>query len=238
MLKTCEIHGVYEAETFFICGRTFEMGCPECDRLGSLAEKIKAEKAKEKARCFLLIRRGIEPEYQGRHLGDYIAETESEKKALQSAWDLKNGVIKKLVLVGRNGTGKTMLGSILAQECGGIIITMFALSARIRAGYSEGLSEYAVLMELLEYDFICIDELGRTKGSEAERNWLSFLIDKCHVRGKKLMILSNRLMAKDLSPDRKGEALETFFDNDIVSRLRDARIIKIDGRDRRTVTTV
>ena len=127
-----------------------------------------------------------------------------------------------------SGTGATALGGEHAWA------PPSSLSDLIRRGFKDGKTECDVLDKILEYPFIAIDELGRTKGSDAERNWLSYLVDKAHTRGIRLMLISNRQTAKNLPAERKGEAFEYFVDNDVISRLHStSRVVEINGRDRR-----
>lgn len=234
MKCVCDKHGEYEAQTIEILGKQFIQGCPECQKIEE--EREDREKAERKAieRKNHYEKIGVDPEFIGKTLDDYIPETETEKDALQAARDLDEGKIKKLLLLGDNGTGKTHLADALVQKHNGIRITMFELSARIRAGYNEGISEIEVLDDLLSHGIIVIDEIGRTKGSDAERNWMSYLTDKAHTHDIRLMYISNRKMARSLPADRRGEAFEFFIDNDVISRLRqNSRIVEVHGRDRR-----
>lgn len=234
MKAICEKHGEYEAEVIEIFGNRIQSGCPVCEHEQDLQEQQELEARQSEARRQDLEERGIEPEFIGATLDGYRAENDSEAQALQAAMDLEAGRIKKLLLLGTNGTGKTHLGCALVQSCNGVRITMFELSAKIRAGFNAGRSEVDTLDELLRYDLIVIDEVGRTKGSDAEKNWMSYLIDKAHTRNKKLLLISNRQTAKTLPPERRGEAFEYYFDNDVISRLRqDSRIVEVRGRDRR-----
>lgn len=233
--KICEKHGEYYTEIVELFGMHTEFDkCPVCAAEQELQEVKRQEE--EDARRFIesYDKRGIEPEFYNATLDNYKPETPSEKEAKQAVQDLIDGKIHKLVLLGQNGTGKTHLGIAAVKALKGIRITMFELSARIRAGFNEGYSELKVLNELLEYRIIVIDELGRTKGSEAERNWMSYMTDKCHTRGIRLMYISNRSTARNLPQDRSSEAFENYFDNDVISRLRqDSKIVEVKGRDRR-----
>lgn len=236
-IKTCDKHGKYESKVLNVMGMLFESTCPKCEEEQTARENAENRERNERAKFNALTSRGIEPEFFDASLEGYIAENETEREALQACEDLAAGKIKKLMLLGANGTGKTMLSCALALQLGGIRTTMFELGAKIRRGYSNGDSadsELSVLNHLLSYNFICIDEVGRTKGSDAERNWLSYLIDKAHTRNIRLMIVSNRHTARNLPQDRRGEAIEYFFDNDVISRLREnARVVEVKGRDRR-----
>lgn len=229
--ENCELHGPYQSNGVPILGGSvIWTRCPKCEEL----QRNQEEKAELQRQRESKIRHGIEPEFFGATLQNYKAETESERMALQAAKDLESGRIKKLLLLGSNGTGKTHLGCAICQSQGGVRITMFELSALIRRGYTEGYSELKVLDDLLSYPVIVIDEVGRTKGSEAEKNWMSYLVDKAHTRGIRLVMISNRSTARNLPPERRGEAFENYFDNDVISRLRqDSKIVEIKGRDRR-----
>lgn len=234
MVKFCDKHGEYDEKTVDILGLQIITGCPECANEEREQELQAEAKRKERSRLERLQKKGVEPEFIGKTLDDYIAENDTERAALQAAKDLDEGKIKKLLLLGDNGVGKTLLADALVQKHNGIRITMFELSARIRAGYNNGISEIEILNHLLTHSIIVIDEVGRTKGSDAERNWMSYLIDKAHTRGILLFMISNRKMARSLPVERRGEAFEFFVDNDVISRLKqNSRIVEVHGRDRR-----
>lgn len=238
MTNICPKHGEYEVKTVELFGNMYETPCPECEKAQEELLQKQEEESRERYRRNDMIRRGIEEEYFNSTLEGYIAENESEKQALEAAHELAGGKILKLLLLGSNGTGKTYLGCALARKLGGKRTTMYELSAQIRAGYSKGKSELDILDELLSYPLIVLDEIGRTKGSDAEKNWLSYLIDKAHTRHIRLMLISNRHLAKTLSAEKKGEAIENFFDNDVISRLRqNSKIVEVKGRDRRAAFT-
>lgn len=243
MRKFCKIHGEYYEEKLHQVGLLMlPVGCPICN--AEREKKFKEQEARdakirdqeralhEKA---LLQKRGIEPEFYGVTLDDYKVESDCERKAVEATQALIDGRIKKLVLLGSFGTGKTMLASILAILLGGIRITMFEISARIRAMYNnhEG-TEVDVLDDLLSYPLIAIDEIGRTKGSEAELNWLSYLIDKAHTRKIPLVLISNKQRARNLPPEKRGDCFESYLPNDSLSRLKqETAIIELYGKDRR-----
>lgn len=230
----CEKHGEYQSESLNLFGHFLQTGCPKCEEEKEELEARKAELEKEEQKKAALIARGIEPEFFGATLENYKAENKTEQEALQAVKDLHDGKIQKVLLLGGNGVGKTHLASAMALLEDGVVITMFEISARIRQGFNLGMSELTVLNQLLSYKFIAIDELGRTKGSDTEHNWLSYLIDKAHARGIKLMLISNRHTAKQLSVERRGEAIENYFDNDVISRLRqNTKVVEVTGRDRR-----
>lgn len=232
----CEKHGCYEPQKITILGHELYTSCPLCEQEEIAKEKTEQESYERKQKIEKLKKLGVEKEFVGKLLKDYIPENATEKEAYKAVVELKNGKIKKLILLGDYGTGKTHLANALIQEHGnGIRITMFELSCRIRRGYNFQKVEIDVLEDLLEqYELFVIDELGRSPMSQAEMNWISYFVDKCHVRGKKIMLISNRLQAKNLPPERKAESFEMCLPNDAISRLcNNSKVIEIKGRDRR-----
>lgn len=238
MREICKKHGSYESQVVQIFGLEVKTGCPECESEEIEKENQRLAMAQLRLEQADYFARGIEPEYYALSLKDYKAETKSESDAYNAVLGLKDGKYKKVLLLGSNGVGKTMLASCLAKELHGIRTTMYEISNRIRQGYKEDKTELDYLDSLLQYPFIAIDELGRTKGSESELNWLSYLIDKAHTRGIKLLLISNKKQARNLPKDKQGDAIEFFLPNDAISRLRqNSIIVEVTGRDRRAVST-
>mgnify|MGYP003313055850 FL=1 len=154
MKAVCPKHGEYEEETIELFGQVIRSGCPICEQEMDAEEARVSQETTSKAQQARLMECGIEPEYFNVVLENYKAENDSEKKALEASRDLESGKIRKLLLIGSNGTGKTMLACCLAQSLGGVRITMFELGARIRHGYNNGKSELEILDGLLASPFI------------------------------------------------------------------------------------
>lgn len=233
-LRYCDRHGEYELKSVEIFGVRLEAGCPGCEAEDMERHNKIAKEAAELMKRDNYMRRGIEPEFMTATLENYKCENQTETAALKACTDLVDRKVQKVLLLGSNGTGKTHLGCAVAKALSGVRVTMYELSARIRQGYNTGRGELEFLDELLQYPVIVIDEIGRTKGSDAELNWLSYLIDKAHTRGIQMLLISNKHQASRLPKERKYEAIEFFLPNDAISRLRqNSVIVEVEGRDRR-----
>lgn len=230
-VMNCPIHGKYEAQ-IAICGEQ-ELGgfCPHC-----MASKTEEQKRKEfVAKCKAA---NIEPEYYDYTLDSFIPKSETQKQAKEAVAEMIKNKHGKVVLLGKNGVGKSMLASVAAKELGGKIYTMYEISAMIRQSYTVKAerSELDIVNELASIPFLAIDEMGRTKGSETEHNWLSFILDKRHTRRLPFMLLTNAHFAKDCPENGCPKCFENFIDSDVLSRLQeDSRIIVVEADDIRKV---
>jgi DNA replication protein DnaC len=93
-----------------------------------------------------------------------------------------------------------------------------------------------MLKELCEKPLLVINEIGRTKSSDFELNWLSYVINKRHENMLPLVLISNRHLMENCAEGEKGcqKCLENFFDNDVISRIiEDGLVIKFTGGDYR-----
>lgn len=195
-------------------------------------ESIKTEQEKE-SRYKYLRSCNIEPEFFDYELKDYIPASKSQEKAKQAVEKMIAEKKGKVVLLGSNGTGKTMLASIAAKTLGGKLYTMYEISTMIRQSYTMKAekSELEIVNELASIPFLAIDELGRTKGSETEQNWLSYILDKRHTRNLPFMLLSNSHLQKDCPQHGCPKCFQNFMDTDILSRLRQNSVIIVVSAD-------
>jgi len=237
----CERHGAYMANKIVLFeGREMLDHCPKC--VEERQEKIRQEEEYESIQKAIYRRKeflrkaNIEPMYYESTLDNYIAESEEQKQALNSVNNLAETKKGKVILLGKNGTGKTHLAVGAIQKMGGAIYTMFEIVTRIRSTYSKGsdFDEIEILEELADIPLLVIDEIGRTKGSDAESNWLSYIIDKRHVRFKPLILISNRHTKKTCIQKGCDQCLENFMDSDVLSRIsEDGILITFTGEDYR-----
>ena len=218
--------------------------CEECIDKYDRKQKAIENKQKEKRKKEWLSAIGVKADYETATLGTYEAKTDSQKEALNACKLLKDGGIKKLILLGSNGVGKTHLASALVKLMNGKIITAYEMFALYRSCFSGQNSEIELLHKFSTYPLLVIDEFGRTKGSEAEENFFFFFLDARHSDGLPTMILSNLIRKRDcLHYQNNKEAcktrnckgcLEMWLTSDLISRLReDTEVIVIEGEDYR-----
>jgi DNA replication protein DnaC len=218
--------------------------CEECVDKYEHKQKAIENQQKENRKKEWLKSIGVKADYETATLGTYNAKTDSQKAALNACKLLKDGAIKKLILLGSNGVGKTHLACSLVKLMNGKIITAYEMFALYRSCFSGQNSEIELLHQFSTYSLLVIDEFGRTKGSEAEENFLSAILDARHSDGLPTMILSNLIRKRDcLHYQNNKEAcktrnckgcLEMWLTSDLISRLReDTEVIVIEGEDYR-----
>jgi DNA replication protein DnaC len=240
------------------CGKEFEQPllisqfgiiigkyCDECYDKAERKEKAIQKQIEERNKAEWLERIGVKKDYIKATLDNYKAETPSQSEALTCAKMLRDGDIKKLILLGGNGVGKTHLASALVKLMNGKIITAYEMYAYYRSCFSGQNNELDLLKKFKTYPLLVIDEFGRTKGSEAEDNFLSVIVDSRHSDGLPTMILSNLIrkrdcvffMADKTSCEKRKckNCLESWLTADLISRLREeSKVVYIEGEDYRS----
>lgn len=238
MTRICEKHNIeYEIEKVKLFDREYELStCPKCAEERINEERIEKEKAEAEKIKEKLSRMNIEPLYYDVTLENFITDTNELEKAKQKVYELikkKNG---KIVMLGKNGTGKTHLAISALKEITGVIYTMYEISARIRASYTVNAheTELDIVDGLSNAPLLVIDEIGRTKGSESEANWLSYIIDKRHSRNLPLILISNKHDRKSCKSNGCESCIENYIGDDIMSRLSDGGVmLRFTGDDYR-----
>ena len=236
----CERHGKVLCETISVDGNEPKAFCPICEREAEeeRQRKIELEEAECEKKRFEADKRtkNIEKEYWSKSFDDFNILSDSQGKALEAVKRLVRQKGGKVILLGANGCGKTMLGSIAVDMLGGKIYSMYEISCMIRQCYSSlaKRTELEIVDELATIPMLVIDEIGRTKGSEAELNWLSYILDKRHVRGLPFMLLTNTHLKRSCKNKGCDKCFENFVNNDVLSRLRqDSEVVTIDAPDYR-----
>lgn len=234
----CTKHGPVMADVLITDAGEDKWTCPECEKEYEIVHAAELEKMHRKSEIANYSASNIESEYWDKTLDDFKPVTDSQRRALEAVKSMIENHSGKVILLGSNGVGKTMLGSCAVKILGGKILSMYEISTMIRQSYTNRAekSELEIVKELAEIPFLVIDELGRTKGSDAELNWLSYVLDKRHTRNKPFMLLSNTHLSRDCPNHGCPQCFENYLGNDILSRLRqNSKLIKVDGPDNRAV---
>lgn len=243
LVHLCERHGEVPCEVAVINGEPMRSFCPICEaEIERENARKEAERQKERERLALIARyeeMNIEREYWNKTLDGYEPVSESQREAKAAVARLIERRRGKVVLLGSNGCGKTHLGACAVKALGGRVLTMYEITTMIRQSYSMRAerSELEIVGELASVPMLFIDEMGRTKGSAAELNWLSYILDKRHQRGLPFMLASNSHRMRDCPNGKKHceQCFENFLGNDIISRLmEDTEIVTMrDAPDHR-----
>lgn len=248
-----------EKNTCCKCGAVFEQPalisqfgiilskfCPDCVSKYEAAENSKLKYQKEQNKKEWLEAIGIKEQYEKATLENYKPGTESQNEALLCCKLIDSGEIKKLVLLGGNGVGKTHLASALVKKQNGLLITAYEMFATYRGCFSPKAkeTELEIIERFSTLPLLAIDEYGRTKGSEAEENFMSAIIDNRHSNNLPTLILSNLIRKRDCifyqnnnkacEGCERNNCLESRLTKDVISRLREnSRVVLIEGNDYR-----
>lgn len=243
----CEKHGIkYTSKVLNIFGSSVFACCPECAKEQKGEEEFTQDKQNEMLKRDGYIKQRIRPEFFNATFENYIALNETHKAAVDACKSLINGEIKKLILIGSNGLGKSHLGNATLKIMGGERYTAYELSCMYRQCYSAKpmFDEMGLVDRLVHLPFLLIEELGKTKGSEAELNFLSYLFDELHTHRTPFMINTNKIKKVDCPLFQKSKescrncmqkrCIESFIENDTVSRLsQNGKIVVMTGDDYR-----
>ena len=218
--------------------------CPSCVDKYDIAEKSKQKYIKDQNKAEWLEAIGIKDAYIKATLENYKPITDSQKQALNACHRIDNGGITKLVLLGGNGVGKTHLASALVKKHNGLLITAYEMFATYRGCFSAKAkeTEVEIIKRFSRLPLLAIDEYGRTKGSEAEENFMSAIIDNRHSNNLPTLILSNLIRKRDCMRYNANKSscencelkncLESRLTKDVISRLREnSEVILIEGND-------
>jgi DNA replication protein DnaC len=235
--RHCDKHGDYEASITNVFGSIMESECPECleeyDRWEEEGKQTASDaQAIERAKAM-----NLRPKYYKASFDNFDAYNDKLVKAKDAAQKIVKGDIDSILFVGPVGSGKTHLSAAaLNAKRDGKYMTMYEVSATIRASYSPRAekSELEIVNELASVPLLVIDEVGRTKGSDTELNWLSYIIDKRTASFLPSIILSNKHLSVDCEKYGCPDCVDNYFGEDIISRLQEhGSIIRFEGEDYR-----
>ena len=211
-------------------------GCPVCSaEIREARDKeVKTRAAEKKSR---LLKRCLIPRayYDAtlENFDPYTDKIQLARKAVSQIITEKRG---NLFLFGGNGTGKTHLACAAVVELKGQIWTMSRLSARIRSTYTPKAkeTEWDVIKEMGRLPILAIDEIGRSKKSDAETNWLSSILDWRHSELSPTILISNKHVRSSCGLGGCKDCLENIIGEDVISRFADGgHVINITADDYR-----
>jgi DNA replication protein DnaC len=244
----CPEHGKYTGRPLWIKWlKKEEMPpCPKCSeeaekqrvieeqRLQEEARIAQAEKEKED-RIKWLTSLNIGKRLWNESFETFNAYTDELKHHLNISREFANNPQgRKLVMLGNNGTGKNHLAASILKITGGVIHTIFEIELMLRQSYSGETRENAVISRLCKCEMLVIDEIGRTKRSEWEENWMSHVINKRHENLMPLILMSNKHLKEDCPSGGCSDCIQNWVGNDVLSRIiEDGLIMEFTGEDYR-----
>jgi len=240
---TCPVHGIYRGKPYSVKNGHDSISYPECpmciEEQKAREALVEAERERErikKANEKKMNRMNIGRRYWETKFDIFEDYTNELKQHVITAVNFARNPTGKLVMLGPNGTGKTHLAISILKMTGGVIYTTYEIGLMLRQTYKGESQEYDVLKDLCETEMLVIDEIGRSKGSDWELNWLSHIINKRHENMRPLILISNRHLTYDCPKGEDGcdHCLEKYFDNDVISRIiEDGLIMKFTCDDYR-----
>ena len=237
----CEKHGEYTGEMcrYLWMGEPREVPpeCPACLQEIEEQKRLEAERA-EKER---VIRRwrsmNIDDKYFDSTFDNFKAYNDDLKRHLETCRAFAGKPDGKLVMIGKNGNGKTHLAVSVLKKLGGVIYTAADIAINIRSTYNGGeSSEKEIFDKLCSVPLLVIDEVEKIKQSEWKNYWMSHVIGKRYNRLLPLIIIANCHLQKDCAERNQPcpDCLEHHIENDVISRItEDGFIMKFNSGDYR-----
>ena len=130
--------------------------------------------------------------YENVKFNDWLASCEKTEKAkLQAESVFENE--QNCIMIGNVGTGKTMLANCMANEVkNGYVVTCSKIARVYREHViNENGKESDLLNEILDMDFMAIDEIGAYKLSDFEYRHINEIIDIRYEAEKPTFLISN-----------------------------------------------
>lgn len=237
----CPKHGKYTGEIFHhtLGEHLHEMlpVCPVCQQEAEEKERREEQEA-EKQR---IIRKwqsmNIDDKYFESTFDNFDAYNDELQRYLKTCRVFAENPDGKLVMLGKNGNGKTHLAISVLKKTGGVIYTAYEIGVNLR-DFNGKTKEREVLGELCTVPLLVIDEVEKIKDTEAKQNWMSHVIGKRYNRLLPVIIIANCHTQKDCTePEQKKPCpycLESHLESDVISRIiEDGIIMKFNSGDYR-----
>jgi DNA replication protein DnaC len=234
----CQKHGEYTGAAVIICppGKKEVSECPAC-RKEIDAEKLRQKDEQAKQHLIQKWRSmNIDDKYYESTFDNFDAYNDELRKYLEICRSFSENPDGKLIMLGKNGNGKTHLAVSVLKKLGGVIYTAFEIGVNLRQSYNGDTKEHEVFDELCTVPLLVIDEVEKIKDSESKQNWMSHVIGKRYNRMLPIIIIANCHTQKDCTEQKKPcpYCLEYHLESDVISRIiEDGIIMKFNSGDYR-----
>jgi DNA replication protein DnaC len=229
---TCDKHGDYEGKTEKVkigpTYMTFETKCPVCEMEDKEREAVAMAREERQRKVRKLKAMNIDERYYETTFDNFHAYNDELRLHLKTCHRFADHPDGKLVMLGKNGTGKTHLAISVLKLLGGVIYTAYEIGVNLRESYNGGgIKEHEVLDELCSVPLLVIDEIEKLKDSEAKQNWMSHVIGKRYNRMLPIIIIANCHLANDCAEGKRPcpGCLEHHLESDVISRITEDGII-------------
>ena len=173
-------------------------------------EKAQEERQKEQ---FFITTSNVGKRYKDKTLNDFIATTDEQKEILEKVKqyikDVNDGKDRTLWLCGATGTGKTLLGSCICRETGGVYCKTYDIKDDLLENH---FNRKSVFKKYTNYRSLVIDEVGRV---EQEKDFMFQLLNERYENEVSTVLITN--LSKGELKERLGLPLYDRFVSNCVS---------------------
>jgi len=236
----CPKHGEYSGEPIIInlSGRkkVVDPPCPQCGKEIEAEEQRKKEEQERQRIIHRFQSMNIDKKYYESTFDNFDAYNDELREHLKTCRAFAENPDGKLVMLGKNGNGKTHLAVSVLKKMGGVIYTAFEIGVNLRQSYNGETKEHEVFEELCTVPMLVIDEIEKIKDTESKQNWMSHVIGKRYNRMLPVILIANCHTQKDCTEKKKPcpYCLEYHLESDIISRIiEDGIIMKFNSSDYR-----
>lgn len=202
-MVTCKIHGPYMGFRYYDAGSPDGYSqwseCPRCQeehpRKDIITYDAKAETRRRRER--FAEEALIPAEYQPCTFKTFVVQHDTHVAAIQACKDLLDGQLKKVLLYGPTGVGKSHLAvatiyEAIEHDMTARYTTEYGLISEVMMASDEGYGSDRKMLRLFgEFDLLVIDEIGKGRLNSHEMNILFAVIDSRHSAKKRTMYVGN-----------------------------------------------
>ena len=214
----CEKHGDFELKAIKFMSRWMVWQfCPECHEEMISSRQGEREERENKQRhdkhVALTLSKGVGIRHAGKTFDDYRADTPGKQKAL-NAFKRFAGGVTNVIAVGGTGTGKTHLASAVIWERKHedvLLIKFSELMRQQRQTYRNDskITESQFLRKMAGIELLLIDEIGTKETSEAEKAFITEILDERYLNCVPTCLISN-LQYNELRALLGGRTIDRF----------------------------